>query len=1191
MVRQVITGFFTLFIFAIQSGLAITIRHDKPDSSYTNLANSTHPQGGLISGSGWIGSATLISPNWILTAGHVLSGNISFSTVAGTRSIVEQHQHSSWGDIGVGKLSSPLTGIDPVPLYDLDFGVEDGQEAIVLGAGNTGTGNSGQQGGTGGTRRAAETYVHANANSWGWGNNQLLTWFRKPSGGAQPLEGGGAQGDSGGAVLLNVEGTYAIAGVMSQAWSGGSGGDVIGKYDTGGVYVRSAPINDWILQYATDAEVVSVGPPVTDFQWNTLSSGNWQNSAGWSPAGIPNGDDHTVVFTGVGPSVTTVQMNAPATVREITLDGSSSYRIGGTQQLTLAANTGSAGLTVTGGNHVWTAPVTAAASTTIDIASGAELTLEGSFDFENRTVTKSGLGHLYLDSELTTTSGTFQHNNGFLGGDGIVNGNLTLAAATVAPGHDIGQLTVGGDFTMGSDSALEIEIGGTSTSQFDALQVGKNAYLNGTLEVTLVDNYYPDLGQRFSVLQAVSIANSGVVLGGPDADKFKLIYSFGELLLESTAMPLPTDFQWAASSGSWHNSASWSPAGVPNGNDHTVLFTGATSPVTTVTMNSPATVREITLDGSSSYRLGGIQKLTLAAGTGSAQLTATGGNHTWTAPVAATASTNIDIALGAELTLEGSFDFAGQTVTKSGSGRLYLDSELTTQSGTFQHNDGRLGGSGVVNGDLVTGAATVAPGHGVGQLSVTGDFTMGPGSALEFEIGGTSASQFDTLQVGKNAYLHGALEVTLTDDYYPDLGQQFSVLQAVSIANYGVTLGGPDADKFKLIFRLGELLLESTALPLPADFQWAASSGNWHDSANWSPGGIPNGNDNTVVFTGAASPVTVTMNSPATVREITLDGSSSYRLEGAQTLTLAADAGSAGLTVTGGNHVWTAPITAAASTTIDIASGAELTLEGSFDFENQTLTKSGSGRLYLDSTSTTQSGTLQHNDGFLGGDGIVNGDLTLTAATVGPGHGVGELTVKGDFTMGSESVLEIEIGGTSASEFDVLQVGENAYLDGALAVTLTDDYYPDFGQQFSVLQAVSIANYGVTLGGPDADKFKLVFSSGELLIESTMAGLPGDYNSDGIIDAADYTVWRDQLGTTTLPNRDPSATSPVGQFDYLVWKTNFGATGTGNTAAVPEPASLVLAVFVGLLIGLQVATSQNPARDHLTPLVLNRIRM
>ncbi|MCH2116316.1 MAG: trypsin-like serine protease [Pirellulales bacterium] len=1173
MVRHIITGFFIVFILAVQPGSAITIRHDTPDSSYTHLANSTHPQGGLISGSGWIGSGTLISPNWILTAGHVLSGNISFSTAAGTRSIVEQHRHSSWGDIGVGKLSSPLTGINPVPLYDLDFGIEDGQEAIVLGAGNTGTGNSGQQAGTGGTRRAAETYVYANGDAWGWGNQKLLTWFRKPSAGAQPLEGGGAQGDSGGAVLLNVEGTYAIAGVMSQAWSGGSGGDVIGKYDTGGVYIRSAPINDWILQYATDAEVVSVGPPATDFQWNNLSSGNWHNSGSWTPSGIPNGDDHTVVFTGAGPLATTVVMNFPATVREITLDGSSSYRLGGTHKLTLAANTGAASLTVTGGNHIWTAPVAATTSTTIDIATGAELTLEGTFDFLNQTVTKSGSGHLYLDSETTTTFGTFQHNNGFLGGNGALNGDLTLAAATVTPGHGIGQLSVTGDFTMGSGSALEIEIGGTSASQFDTLQVGENAYLNGTLAVALTDNYYPDLGERFSILQATSIANSGVVLGGPDGDKFKLVYSSGELVLESTAMPLPTDFQWAGSSGNWHNSASWTPAGVPNGDDNTVVLTGAGSSVTTVTMNSPATVREINLDGSSSYRLGGNRTLTLDADTGFAALTVTGGSHNWTAPVAIDRSTTIDIAAGAELTLEGTFDFENQTVTKSGAGRLYLDSDTTTQSGAFQHTGGYLGGDGVVNGDLLTSSATVAPGHGIGQLSVTGDFTMGSGSTLEIEIGGTSTNHFDALQVGENAYLNGTLAVTLTDDYYPDLGERFSILQAVSIANSGVVLGGPDGDKFKLVYSSGELILESTAMPLPTDFQWAGSSGSWHNSASWTPAGIPNGNDNTVVLTGAGSSVTtVTMNSPATVREINLDGSSSYRLGGNRTLTLDADTGFAALTVTGGSHNWTAPVAAEATTTIDIATGAELTLEGTFDFENQTVTKSGAGRLYLDSDTTTQSGTFQHNGGYLGGDGVVNGDLLTSAAMVAPGHGIGQLSVTGDFTMGPASALEIEIGGTSATEFDALQVGENAYLNGTLAVTLMGDYYPDLGDRFSVLQAVSIANSGVVLGGPDGDKFKLVYSLGELLLESTVTGpavLPGDYNSDGVVDAADYTVWIDQLGTATLPNRDPSATGPVGQFDYLVWKNNFGATGTENTAAVPEPASLLVGLWIAL-IGIPV---------------------
>jgi hypothetical protein len=77
--------------------------------------------------------------------------------------------------------------------------------------------------------------------------------------------------------------------------------------------------------------------------------------------------------------------------------------------------------------------------------------------------------------------------------------------------------------------------------------------------------------------------------------------------------------------------------------------------------------------------------------------------------------------------------------------------------------------------------------------------------------------------------------------------------------------------------------------------------------------------------------------------------------------------------------------------------------------------------------------------------------------------------------------------------------------------------------------------------------------------------LVGDYNSDNVVDAADYTVWRDTLGSTAdlRANGDGAGASQgvIDQGDYLVWKNAFGTTvGEGQAAstAVPEPVTLGL---------------------------------
>jgi hypothetical protein len=106
-----------------------------------------------------------------------------------------------------------------------------------------------------------------------------------------------------------------------------------------------------------------------------------------------------------------------------------------------------------------------------------------------------------------------------------------------------------------------------------------------------------------------------------------------------------------------------------------------------------------------------------------------------------------------------------------------------------------------------------------------------------------------------------------------------------------------------------------------------------------------------------------------------------------------------------------------------------------------------------------------------------------------------------------------------------------------------------------------------------------VFTDGSrgVFVSNAVARLDllGDYNGNGIVDAADYTVWRDTLGQLGA-NLAADGTGPMGvpdgvvdQLDYALWKANFGlgtpgAGSAASTAAVPEPTATWL-LFLGSL--------------------------
>ena len=122
----------------------------------------------------------------------------------------------------------------------------------------------------------------------------------------------------------------------------------------------------------------------------------------------------------------------------------------------------------------------------------------------------------------------------------------------------------------------------------------------------------------------------------------------------------------------------------------------------------------------------------------------------------------------------------------------------------------------------------------------------------------------------------------------------------------------------------------------------------------------------------------------------------------------------------------------------------------------------------------------------------------------------------------------------------------------------------------SVTDRINSQNFGVNLFAHAND---LIINVDRVRFEF-VEGLLGDYNENDVIDAADYTTWRDAMtaGATSLPN-DPSP-GTVDETDFLYWRAHFGESlGSGadaGQAAVPEPATTLLACFaavVGVTVG------------------------
>jgi hypothetical protein len=210
----------------------------------------------------------------------------------------------------------------------------------------------------------------------------------------------------------------------------------------------------------------------------------------------------------------------------------------------------------------------------------------------------------------------------------------------------------------------------------------------------------------------------------------------------------------------------------------------------------------------------------------------------WEVNVSGSASQTmtLNVQNGARLTT-----FSGVNVESNGILQL-SDGTLDTQfveivGGTLRGSGLITTGSGSIAGQVENRGGTVAPGNGLGSLSVIGRFANDRSGTLAFELGGTTAGQFDTIIVTGGATLDGTLAIALANGFTPSSGNMFTLLTTTeAIGGVFDNLIVPDGINMRLNYLANSLQLQ---VGNPGDFNFdntidAADYVIWRNNG-WGP--------------------------------------------------------------------------------------------------------------------------------------------------------------------------------------------------------------------------------------------------------------------------------------------------------------------------------------------------------------------
>jgi autotransporter-associated beta strand protein len=200
-------------------------------------------------------------------------------------------------------------------------------------------------------------------------------------------------------------------------------------------------------------------------------------------------------------------------------------------------------------------------------------------------------------------------------------------------------------------------------------------------------------------------------------------------------------------------------------------------------------------------------------------------------------------------TFSGNFSGAGN-VTKSGTGTVILTGNAahtggtTVSDGTLRVNGthgsaiavswATLGGNGTISGlTTLNSGATLAPGNSVGTLTFTSGLSLNSTSTVVMEINGTTAGQFDTVNVSGGSLTYaGSLQLVF--GHTPAVNDSYQLFTGSAVAgaagNFG-TITFTGQPEYAGTFAPGTGTLTITAIPEPQTFALLGMAGCfllWH---------------------------------------------------------------------------------------------------------------------------------------------------------------------------------------------------------------------------------------------------------------------------------------------------------------------------------------------------------------------------